>query len=192
MGLQIPYGIDPDETWELDFVEASARRTIGRLEEELAKAKERAEKEKDEKKRETLLDQVKAAEDAKAKLETDLAGYTPGTGPIFTLGPIPNGKRAELLGETIEVERAEGPKEAAIKDTAWAENVVRWSVRGHRNLKSGKSGKALPFHTEKVSFAGEEREVVARKTLEAYGRFLGDLALVVLRSQRIDEAGKNV
>jgi hypothetical protein len=191
MALHIPYGLDPDETWEVDFAEASAQRAIEEITARAADLKLAAEEAKDPEKKVAILAGVKAAEEAKAKLEGDLATYVRGTGTIFIVGPLPNGKRAELLGESYEVNRIAPGKDHSVRDTAWSEEVVRWTVRGHRNFKSGKSGRDLPFHTEEASFAGEKRSVVGRKTLEAYGRFIGELALVVLRSQRLDEAGKN-
>jgi hypothetical protein len=191
MALRIPYGLDPDETWEIDFAEASAQRAVEEIGEKAAALKVAAEAEKDEAKRATLLAGVKAAEETKAKLEGELAAYVRGAGTIFIVGPLPNGKRAELLGESYEVTKIAPGKDHSVRDTSWSEEVVRWTVRGHRNFKSGKSGKDLPFHTETADFAGEKRTVVGRKTLEAYGRFIGELALVALRSQRLDEAGKN-
>ncbi len=197
MALRIPYGLDPDETWEVDFVEASAQRAIERFTRTAEELEEAAKTERDPEKKAAILNGVKAAKEGRTKLAADLVKYERGTGPIFVLGPLPNAKRAEFLGESYEVGKIQADKEREVRDTAWSEDVVRWSVRGHRNFFDGKARdedgnqKELVFVAEEVPFCGEKRKVVGRRTLEAYGRFIGELALVVLRSQRLDEAGKN-
>jgi hypothetical protein len=185
------FGLDPDETWEIDFSLEAGRMTLEGLGRALTKRRAELAAEKDEAKRAALEGVIASAEKAAANLEADLASYEPGCGPVFVVGPIPNGKRAEIDGESYEALRLADGKEKLARDRAWAESIVRWAVRDHRGFLSGKSRKPIPFVTEEVDFAGGKRTVVARRTLEAYGPILGDLALLILRSQRIDEAGKN-
>lgn len=205
--LPVVYGIDPDETWEIDYVAATTRRTIDSLRAHAKALRERAagtdaSLAPDAKTVEegaalaaaVRVDLEARAADAEAKAsaaEADLAGYVPGSGPVFVVGSIPNGKRAEILGESIETQRMEHGTEALVRDRKWSETVVRWGVRDHRNLLSGKSKQPIPFRPETIAWDGEERKVPGRKTLEAYAPILGDLALLVLDSQRMDEAGKN-
>lgn len=203
MALPIIYGIDPDETWEVDFLAAQARRLIRANRAGAEAARNDAAKIDPERtpeaEREAAATRKGALEKAAAfcnekaaKLEADLAAYQPGSGPVFLVAPLPNGKRGELIGEAQEVARLDDGKECASRDLAWSEQVVRWSVRGHRNLKK-RNGQEIPFASEDLDWAGEKRKVVGRKTLEAYGAtgILGSLALLILDSQRIDEAGKN-
>lgn len=203
MALRIPYGVDPDETWEVDYVQESARRLIRANRAAAAVAREEAqridpdrlpegERQAARERVERVLAAAAACDAQAAKLEADLAGYTPGSGPVFVVGPLPNGKRGEIRGEGLEVARLGEGKDANARDERWAEEVVRWSVRGHRGLKS-RRGAELPFVPETITWAGEPRQVVSRKTLEAYGasRVLSELALLVLDSQRLEEAGKN-
>ncbi len=190
MALPIPYGVDPDETWEIDLTRVLAERGI-----ELGRAvarnvREKAAKETDAKKRTELEAVAKASEDGSTKLEADVAAYVPGSGPVFTVGPIPNGKRGAVAGEGVELSRLTDARERGERDDAWSAEVVRWAVRGHRNLRR-RDGTEIPFISEAVKWVGVERQVVSAKTLEAYGPFLGDLALAILESQRLDEARKN-
>jgi hypothetical protein len=185
------FGLDPDETWEIDFSLEAGRMTLDGLTRAIEKRRAEIAAEKDEAKRAGIEGALAAAEKAAAKLRADLASYEPGCGPVFIVGPIPNGKKAEIDGDQYEALRLDDGKEKLARDRAWAAEVVRWSVRNHRNFLSAKSRNPIPFVTEEVDFAGAKRTVVARRTLEAYGPILGDLAILVLRSQRIDEAGKN-
>jgi hypothetical protein len=190
MSLLIPYGVDPDETWEIDFARALAERTI-RLSREVAKrVLENAAKEPDAKKKATLERAAKLSAEKVEALEVDLAKYEPGSGPVFIVGSIPNGKRGELAGEAYDVSRIEEGKTRGARDDAWAAEVVRWTVRGHRNLRR-RDGAEIPFAAETMKWNGEDRQVPSRRTLEAYGPILSDLALTILDSQRLDEAGKN-
>jgi hypothetical protein len=182
MALPMVYGIDPDETWELDFIAEEGRLTLEMLRRHI-----------DRMKADSVADAaaLEGAEAKAAALERDLAAHASGAGPVFLLGAIPNGKRAEIQGDSMEVLKLPEGRERLVRDREWAENVVRWGVRGHRNLVSGKSKKPIAFATEDVTWWGEKRQVPSRKTLEAYGPILGDLAILILRSQRFDEAEKN-
>lgn len=189
--LRRAYGVDPDETWELDYSLEEGRFTLDALRREVASARADAEREQDPKKRSALEASAAAAASAADKLEADLAAYVPGSGPIFIVGPIPNGKRAEIRGDSLELVKLPSGRERSQRNRELDELVVRWGVRGHRNLLSGRSAKPIPFETEDAPFAGGTRKVVSAQTLEAYGPILTSLALLVLRSQEIDEAGKN-
>lgn len=191
MALLKAYGIDPDETWELDFALEDGRFTLEALRREVERGRAALEKEQDGEKRKASETRIAAAEKAIPALEADLAAYEPGSGPVFTVGSIPNGKRAEIQGDELEVFRLPDGKDRIVRDRAWAELVVRWSVRGHRGLRSLKTQKEIPFRSEAVEFAGEQRQLVSRKTLDAYGPIIGRLAVLVLRSQQLDEAEKN-
>lgn len=192
MATRIPYGIDPDETFELDFCLEQATGLVEIRERILRNAKERA----------TRGDAVEGASKPGAETElltaekaleaarAELAAYVPGTGPIFVVGHIPNGKRAEISGESGELAQL-GPGSATEKrGREWSEGVVRWAVRGHRNLTT-RSGKTIPFVTVEETWLGEPRQLVARKTLEAYQVVIDELALLILRAQRLGETGKN-
>lgn len=176
--MLIPYGLNPDETWEIDFASVRAKAAIR----DLRAAVERM--------REKDPEMSMRLEGRAVALEAELAAYEPGSGPIFTVGPIPNGMRAEVAGEAAAIGEVVDPVDHERRDVAWSEKVVRWSVRGHRNLRS-RNGTEVPFATEEVEWDGRKRKLVARATLEAYQMILGDLALACLRSQRLDEAGKN-
>ncbi len=198
MALPKAYGLDPDETWEIDFSLEAGRMALESMKRSLERNRNALAAEQDEAKRAAFGTIVAAVEKAIAKSEAEIAAYVPGpTSAVFVVGPIPNGKRAELDGAQYEALRLEGKAKIA-SDRAWAEQVVRWGVRGHRNFLDGKRDvetgerKPIEFCAEEVDFAGGKRTVVSRRTLEAYGPILGDLALIVLRSQQIDEAGKNV
>lgn len=189
--LRRAYGIDPDETWEIDYSLEEGRFTLDALRREIERLLGDLAKEEDPTKRKALEHAVTSATATADRLEADLAAYAPGTGPIFIVGPIPNGKRAEIRGDSVELVRLDPGRERSQRSRDLDELVVRWGVRGHRNLLSGRSKKAIPFETEEVPFAGGTRKVVATSTLEAYGPILSSLALLVLRSQDLDEAGKN-
>jgi hypothetical protein len=192
MALRFPRGIDPSETWDLDYVQAEGRHRLAVLKASIARQKEDAPKVESAEKRAALEAALARAEKAAATLEADLATYERGSGPIFVIGHIPNAKRAELSGDYDEVAALADGKEYRVRDRAWAESVVRWSVKGHRNLISD-TGKPILFETEEAEFGGAKVQVVARQTLEAYGAFnlLTALPLLILSAQQIDEAGKN-
>jgi hypothetical protein len=177
MGL-IPYGLNPDETWEIDFAAERAKSTVQDLRGAAARVTEKD------------ATAAKRIEEQAAALEAELAAYVPGSGPVFVVGPIPNGMRAEIAGEAQALGSVTDDVEHARRDVAWSEKVIRWAVRGHRNLRTAR-GAEVAFEAEEVEWDGRKRKLVARPTLEAYQPILGDLALACLRSQRLDEAGKN-
>lgn len=184
--IKIPFGIDPEETFELDYCLA-----LGRYEVENAEARiEQLRGKSDPAKAEETAKRLELLERMLQSAKEDLAAYVPGSGPIFMVGHIPNGKRAEIGGESLALLKIEGEVESAKRNREWAENVVRWAVRGHRNLKTA-SGADVAFITETDKWLGAERAVVGRKTLEAYQLVIDDLAILVLRAQRLGETGKN-
>lgn len=189
--LRRAYGIDPDETWEIDYSLEEGRFTLDALRREIERLLGDLAKEEDPTKRKALEHAVTSATATADRLEADLAAYAPGTGPIFIVGPIPNGKRAEIRGASAEVAALASGRDRSHRLREIDELVIRWGVRGHRGLVSGRSGKPIPFTTETVPFAGGSRAIVSEATLEAYGPILSSLAFLVLRSQEIDEAGKN-
>jgi hypothetical protein len=187
--MLVPYGLNPDETWELDFAAARAKHELAIL-----AATEKALRDDAARKggpdAEALLreaDAVKASADA---LRAELDTYTPRSGPLFTIGAIPNAMRAEIAGERQEIDRMPPGPERERRDVALAEKVIRWTVRGHEQLRT-RSGASIPFVSDPLPWEGRTRTSPARATLEAYQPILHDLSLHALRSQRLDEAGKN-
>jgi hypothetical protein len=191
--MLIPYGLNPNETWEVDFAAerarwmaevwraaaASAREEVSRLEK-----KPRPPDGSD-----PAEVQLRVAEDLERRvrdLEAELATYAPRSGPSFIVGHIPNAMRAEILGELAELRGMPDGAERVKRDVAWSEKVVRYSVRGHTGLRD-RRGAELAFVSEPL----DGRPSPARATLEAYQPILGDLANLALRSQRLDGAGKN-
>lgn len=185
MGL-IPYGVNPDETWELDFPAVRAKRQIEKLRAAAERLRAKAEKPGGE----ASLEAANELDRKRAALEAELAEYKPGTGPIFVVGHMPNALRAEIIGESDEIIALPPGVEGSRRDTAWCEKVVRWTVRGHRGLRTA-SGVEVPFVAEAFTWEGQARSAPSRQTLEAYQEILGDLAPLALLGQRLDEAGKN-
>lgn len=185
----IPYGVNADEVWQLDFAAARGRRDLEIHRDAIERSRQLAAREADEAKREGLARAVAELEKKAAALEADLAAYVPGSGPVFQVGHIPNALRAELVGEAQEIDQATGA-ERMRRDVAWSEKVVRWAVRGHDNLR-GRGGTVIPFGSDPITWEGQPRPSPDRRTLEAYQPFLADLALLAWQSQRLDEAGKN-
>jgi len=179
MAIRIPYGIDPDETWELDLCAALATYAVETWEHTVARAKEKGDDAA-----------TSAAEKALDAARADLAGYEAGSGPVFKIGHIPNGKRAEIGGEAMAKARLEIGPESEKRTRAWSEEVVRWSVRGHRNLRT-RAGAEVAFVSEAEKWLGVERQLVSRRTLESYQAVVDDLAILILRSQRLGETAKN-
>lgn len=182
MAIRIPYGIDPDEVWELDFC-AEVARMKARVERDVAASyRESAAQAKDASDRLDLETAAAKCEARAVEADADLAGYQPGTGPIFQVGAIPGRRRAELLGRRQELNALRVGEEKAGGLADWARDVVSASVRGHRNLLRA-SGGEVPFE------AVEGRP--SARTLEAYGPILADLAWVVVSQQRLGADGKN-
>ncbi len=188
MGL-IPYGLNPDETWELDFAEARARHELAILADVEKRLRADAAKLNGDEQAAVAAEADAVAEKA-AALRADLAAYEPRSGPVFTVGAIPNAMRAEIAGERQEIDRMEPGTERSRREVASSEKIVRWAIRGHSNLRS-RSGAPVPFVAETIAWEGQSRSAPARVTLEAYQPILSDLALQALLAQRIDEAGKN-
>jgi hypothetical protein len=178
------YALDPDETWEVDY-----SLEVGRFRERIwLRLMADAEVKKE----------IEAGAQAKAALEVvraDLAAYEPRSGPIFKVGHIPAAKRPEIQGLGLELSKI-GPdaKERPPGEFAWQREIVRWAVRGHRNLRR-RSGAEVPFEAEAVSFDGEQRQVVSRGMLEVYGQSglltgLGGLGYLCLEDQRLSDDEK--
>jgi hypothetical protein len=187
MGL-IPYGLNPDETWQVDFAAERARDELQVLADTVADLREQATRAG------APVSEIEAraakVEEKAKQLEAELAAYTPKSGPVFTIGPIPNGLRAEIAGERMEISRLEWGAERERREAAWSEKVVLNAVRGHENLRS-RSGAAVPFGADSITGPAGAHACPNRKTIEAYQPILHDLAHLCLKSQRLDEAGKN-
>lgn len=182
MAIRIPYGIDPDETWDVDFCAEVARSGI-QMERQVASAMREAQLTAKSPEARASLEASAARADARAKeAEADLAGYRAGSGPIFRVGAIPGRRRAELLGRHQEVSALEEGQAKALATTDWARDVVAIAVKGHRNLRTIR-GAEVPFELTDGR--------VSDRTLEAYGQVLVDLAWVVLSQQRLEADGKN-
>lgn len=182
MAIRIPYGIDPEEVWELDFC-AEVARMKARVERDVARSyREALAQEKSDGARQDLEASAARSEARAVEADADLAGYVAGSGPIFRVGAIPGRRRAELLGRRQELNALPTGAEKAIGLSDWARDVVAASVRGHRNLRRA-SGGEVPF--DAVDGRPSER------TLEAYDPILADLAWVVVSQQRLGADGKN-
>ncbi len=170
------YGVDPDETWEVDYCLESIKLRIERL-------------------REAVKDPSLPGA-ALAEAERELEQYARGSGPIFIVGHAPSLKSYEFMGMAAEyVERPIGAEKLR-DEYRWEREVVRWSVRGHRNLlfrRRDGTTPEVPFEQVEASSGGEKRKVVADRTLEVYGTsgVLGLLARMVVDSQRLTEPEKN-
>ncbi len=206
------YALDPDETWEIDYSLEVARFRERIWEQLLVKAKAASEAAAaalaghgDEETPVRAAAQAKAAAEAEAQAQAaaqleaaraDLTGYEAGSGPIFTVGHIPAAKRPEIQGLGLELSRiAPDAKERPPGEFAWQREIVRWAVRGHRNLRWRRGGD-VPFASELVSFDGEQRPLVSRQTLEVYGQSgllqgLGGLGYLCLEEQRLSGDEKN-
>ncbi len=163
------YGIDPDETWDVDYCLESIRL---RVEEARAAGPGGAE--------------------ALAAAERDRGEYAPGSGPVFRVGHPPSAKAYEIMG--LAAENVGKPLGAEKLGTIyrWEREVVRWSVRGHHNLRfRRRDGTTAEVPFESAEVAG--RPVVSDKTLEVYGAsgLLGPLARMVYDAQRLSEPEKN-
>jgi hypothetical protein len=182
MAIRIPYGIDPDEVWDLDFC-AEVTRGKASMERETARSlRETAAELPDADRRAALLASADLAEARATSTDADLKAYTPGSGPVFQVGAIPGKRRAELLGRHQE---ASGMPDVATRLVAmaeWAREVVAATVKGHRNLRTA-SGRELAFD----SHDGRPSD----RTIEAYAPILADLAWVILFQQRIQADAKN-
>lgn len=193
MGL-IPYGLSPDETWALDFAAARARREIALLRGAAKAAREAVAQARVSVQDGEAAPKIPTGERldaAAADVEKELAAYQPRTGPVFVVGPIPNALRAEIAGEHEEVMRLPEGAERQRRLMEWSEKVIRWSIRGHTNLRS-RSGEQVPFDAEDLTGPdGRARKGPSRRTLEAYQPIVHDLALAALASQRMDEVEKN-
>ncbi len=182
MAIRIPYGIDPDEVWDLDFC-AEMARGRARIELEVAKSlRASAATERNPEAHAALLMAAERAERNAKEAGDDLAGYTPGSGPSFRVGAIPGVRRAELVGRHQEVSAMAEGREKAMASVEWARDVVSAAVKGHANLKTS-SGREVPFDSE----GGRP----SAKTLEAYSQILTDLAWAILGQQRLGPDGKN-
>jgi hypothetical protein len=188
--LSIPYAIDPDEVWEIDFVRSVAKRQIKVLDSVIAGFDEDVREAKDEEGRKRFEAERARLAEKRAALAADLAAYT-GGGPVFTVGHLPGAKRAGLAGEGQAIGVLAAGSEKATRDREWAREVVRWSVKGHAGLLAGREKKPVPFAAESVTWSGSPREVVSERTLDAYEPIVLDLALAIWDSQRLDGAEKN-
>lgn len=197
------FGIDESETRELDLALAEGRARVKTAEAMLADARaklvQRVKDREAAKEGEALvLDRLAAEADARvAEAEKaldgarrDLEAYVPGSGPVFIVGHIPSVKRAELEGERVDIFGATSAADSSKRDYEWGREVVRFAVRGHRGVRVRKG--EIPFASEKLKVDGNDREVVAKATLEAYGP---NLVRVVARhawqEQFLEDAEKN-
>ncbi len=182
MAIRIPYGIDPDEVWEVDYC-AEVARTRARIERDVAASmRDAAAAERTPEGRASMEAAAARAEARAGQAETDLAGYVPGSGTVFRVGAIPCRRRAELLGRQQEVAALAEGKEKALALAEWSRDVVAVAVKGHRNLKTSR-GADVPFELTDGR--------VSDRTLEAYGHVLVDLAWIVLTQQHLGPDGKN-
>lgn len=182
MAIRIPYGIDVDEVWELDFCAESARAFI-RLHQVTAESlRATAAVEKDEARKEAFNNAATEAEGKAQAAEADLKGYLPGSGPVFRVGSILARRRAELVGRKVEVDSMPEGSARAVAQVEWARDVVLAAVKGHRNLVRPAGGE-VPF--DLVDGKPSER------TLEAYGSILSELAWVIFAQQRLGPDAKN-
>jgi hypothetical protein len=177
------YGLDTEETKECDLAHyvlelaALARRS------EVKGAKPEA---------------VAEAEKAAAAAEAELAAYKAGPDPLtFSVGHILEARWVELDAMRrawIALPEGEAREEALRR---WNREIVRYGIRGHRNLftkaKGGGRGASVAFKsaTEEVTQDGAKvkRSVVSDSTLEGYYRsgLMPLLAGVVFRAQGLGE-----
>jgi hypothetical protein len=200
--MRVPVGIDPTETWEIDYCAAAAEHAIGiwRANVEAARAELAAlptppacttdeAKAKNAAERKAFEARLAAAEKGLAEAEAELAAYVKGTGPVFTLGWMPPQKRAMVAGMMSEAHRAVTDDERLEMRADWRREVVRWTVRGHANLVNAK-GEALKFDGKAVTLDGETYTQPSARQLNAYA-FLGSLADLCLAAQSLPELEKN-
>lgn len=181
MAIRIPYGIDPDEIWDLDFC-AEVARGRARLESAVAKTLRESAETKAPDAKAALEAQAALAEKRAAEAEADLTGYEAGSGPIFKVGSIPGRRRAELTGRHQELAALDDGKEKAVGLAEWSRDVAAAAVKSHRNLRTA-GGREVTFDLTD----GRPSE----RTLEAYAPILADLAWIVLAQQRLGPDGKN-
>jgi hypothetical protein len=178
--MRVPVGIDPAETWHVDFCREAAEYAVELWRSVLSAAKEQ---------KDPAKEQTAAA--ALADAQAELAGYA-GGGPMITLGHIPSAKRAEIAGMIADARKLTAEVERALAEQAWRRQVIRWAVRGHSGLKN-RAGEEQGFDAEPVTIAGETYRIPTEKQIERYALagMLGDLANVALRPQEMGEAEKN-
>jgi hypothetical protein len=201
--MRVPVGIDITETWSVDLCLEGGRHSVElwraiaeRARAELAAlpalptdaAEEVAAGARSE--RQALEARVATADASLAEAQRDLAAYVPGSGPSITLGHVPAAKRAEIAGMMSDAEKPTTDREKAAAQHAWRREIVRWAVRGHANLKTGR-GADVPFESEEARIAGEVLRVPTERQIERYGHFLGDLANVAMEPQQLDGVEKN-
>jgi len=190
--------LDPSETWQLDFSKAVLEQRL-----EIRKHIEKEAEEKLEAVRATAPPEHPAPDAAAARellrvravreeAERELAGYLPGSGPVFLVGHIPGAKKAAIDALGRSVRGIADLEERALADFRWAREVVRWSVRGHAGLRR-RDGTEVAFATTAERFDGEPFDVVAKATIEVYAasRILAELALFIVLGQQLEEVRKN-
>jgi hypothetical protein len=187
--MGIPIGIDPAETWEVDYCEEAAQHSIGLWRENIALARAELEAAAGDGAKTAAAARVASAEKGLADEEAKLAAYARGSGPTFVVGWVPPSKRAEIAGMMLDAQRAATERERMAARHAWRREVVRWAVRGHANLRNAK-GEQLPFDGVAAELGGEKYTNPTERQLTRYG-FLGSLADVCLAAQKLSELEKN-
>lgn len=177
------YGVDPDETWEVDYCLESIRIRIEQLHETIANPR-------------TKSDVRLRSQEAVVVAEREQEQYERGSGPMFLVGHAPTLKTYELMGMAAEGMGRSVSGDKLCDVYRWEREVVRWSVRGHRNLRFRRhdgSTADVQFEQSDAESGGAKRVVVADRTLEVYGAsgMLGPLALMISDSQRLSESEKN-
>lgn len=191
--MRTPVAIDPNETWTVDFCLESARHAVETWKQVVEQAKADAAAlpaTLAPELRRVAENKLTVTQAALAQAEKSLAEYVPGSGPFFTLGHIPDAKRAEIAGMMDEVDRALGAPARAAAQHAWRRELIRWTVRGHRNLRY-RSGEEVPFTGASLALASRTITGPTDDQIDRYGTFIADLAAVCMEAQRLPETEKN-
>lgn len=135
----------------------------------------------------TLAEANKEVEAVRAQI----AGYVPGSGPLFLVGHMPGRKGAEVDGLGRIVLSHDDLVKRSVADFDWSRLIVRYSVRGHSRFTFS-DGREVPFTTETLTESDETVSVVSRETLRVYeaSKILGRLAVHSIETQRLSESEK--
>lgn len=178
--MRIPFAIDPTETWTVDLIEEVKRYEIALWRKIASAARAEASAATTDVDRAAANEKLQTAEVALATAETDLAAYARGSGPQFVLGYLIGGKRDEIAGMAMDATKLGTEAERRAARAAWHAEVVRWTVRGHANLRNAK-GAELPFQGQSATLYGETTLTQPTgRQLETYAPFLSDLATIAL------------
>jgi hypothetical protein len=188
----ILFGIDPNETTELDLCLEAGKLKVQSWERAVEGLKAEA-AEATEDRKATAAAELAAAERALAAARADVTAYVPGSGPVFVLGHLPPTRAAEADALAGEVFAVADRRQRVVLDLEWQKLVVRYAVRSHRGFRT-RGGTELPFQAAAPeTLDGKARAVVSDETLELYAtsRILRELAMLANRRVRLDDAGKN-